>query len=274
METILNIQDQYSIQFVYTKHLSHRRYKYDSRNDILIFMREILCECITKNLNLQTAIDYCKSLLNVNDDEMIIILNGEILNIVNFTLLDVAMKNWSIGAYDSLHFGSNIINYFYEYPRLDDVKLLISLGAKTILQMTSCDLNSIYCIPPVDNSKMLKYVYGKLLYSQDRELLYSIRKFNNNTKKQRKFFAKGGKKRRTEIYRSKTFIEYDAKRQQKIKRRQEWVCCICLDNNNHKSKYVLPNCKHKFHAECIFKYVTVNVDNNRCPFCRTSFLIT
>lgn len=44
-------------------------------------------------------------------------------------------------------------------------------------------------------------------------------------------------------------------------------CSICLDNNGH-CEYMLP-CKHKFHSQCIRKWLE---NNNTCPVCRSPIL--
>ena len=42
-----------SIECIFSKHVGHNRYKYDTRNDIMIFASEILCESIMNNLDIK-----------------------------------------------------------------------------------------------------------------------------------------------------------------------------------------------------------------------------
>jgi hypothetical protein len=267
METVLNIQQQYTIEFIYSKHLSNKRYKFENRNDILILVREIMCECITKSLNLERCVRLMTNVFNLTPEELSIIMNENVMQLIDHTLLDVSMKLWSIGAYDSLHFGSYVVDYFMRCNRFNDVKLLVSLGAKTVLQSSIPINNSIYCKSPPDITKIIKFVYGKLLY-QDRELLKYMRKYKRNLQKGKKYYAKYSKEARIELYNSHPHTQ--TKNTKRIEKRKEWLCCICLDNT-HKSKYVLPVCKHKFHSDCFIKYIlkNKNSDNLRCPFCRT-----
>jgi hypothetical protein len=44
-------------------------------------------------------------------------------------------------------------------------------------------------------------------------------------------------------------------------------CVICLNNfNTSESTYVIEECKHKFHTNCLIKWF--RTDNNSCPTCR------
>lgn len=53
---------------------------------------------------------------------------------------------------------------------------------------------------------------------------------------------------------SNNYIEFD-----------ENDCPICLDKITDNNIIIL-NCKHQFHASCIFE--TMNKTNKRCPLCR------
>ena len=44
-------------------------------------------------------------------------------------------------------------------------------------------------------------------------------------------------------------------------------CSICLDLMHDKLYTIELECKHRFHAGCILKWVT---QNQRCPLCRST----
>jgi len=274
METLLNIKENYTIGNIYLKHVSHKRYTYSSRLGILSFCKEVLCECFTKNLNVEKSINFLKEMLNITQEELYYVLNSKVMMLNNFTLLDVCMKNWSIGAYDSFHFGSNVYTYFVPIKRFDDIKTLVEFGAHTVLQNNNILIsNSIFFTNPPDFHKIDKYIYGKIMYASNKEILNQIRKCRRQLKSSHKICAKNIKQSRTEKYKIKlTNDEIECKRQEKIQRRKEWICAICLDTtNSFQTKYTLKECKHKFHTDCFMKYLLNNDKNNtvkKCPYCR------
>ena len=46
---------------------------------------------------------------------------------------------------------------------------------------------------------------------------------------------------------------------------EQCKCAICHDNINNKDKYILPECKHAYHTNCIMTWFRMG--NNRCPLC-------
>ena len=48
----------------------------------------------------------------------------------------------------------------------------------------------------------------------------------------------------------------------------ELKCTICLNNLNKEQIYELPECKHKFHTNCIVTWMRSG--NNRCPLCNNT----
>jgi hypothetical protein len=49
-------------------------------------------------------------------------------------------------------------------------------------------------------------------------------------------------------------------------------CSICLDTIN-KESYIILDCKHDFHLNCIMKHIIISIQSNliiRCPLCRTN----
>lgn len=50
---------------------------------------------------------------------------------------------------------------------------------------------------------------------------------------------------------------------------EENICCICQDCiSDHKTKYVIPECKHNFHSNCIIEWFRSGATT--CPYCRSS----
>jgi hypothetical protein len=54
----------------------------------------------------------------------------------------------------------------------------------------------------------------------------------------------------------------------------KWLCAICMCENTETCYLQLIKCKHKFHANCIGKWLEImNVDifkkEKTCPYCRT-----
>ena len=46
------------------------------------------------------------------------------------------------------------------------------------------------------------------------------------------------------------------------------TCSICLDNLNKEQIYILPECGHKFHTNCIFHWLRGG--HNKCPYCNNT----
>ena len=44
------------------------------------------------------------------------------------------------------------------------------------------------------------------------------------------------------------------------------LCLICYDLLENKNNYILPECKHKYHTECIIEWFKTG--DNRCPYCQ------
>jgi len=51
------------------------------------------------------------------------------------------------------------------------------------------------------------------------------------------------------------------------------VCCICLDDLNSNMKTL--NCGHKFHKDCIFRWIETNYIKGfyDCPMCKKEYPI-
>ena len=47
--------------------------------------------------------------------------------------------------------------------------------------------------------------------------------------------------------------------------KEQCKCAICHDNINKDEKYILPECKHEFHTNCIMTWFRMG--HNRCPLC-------
>lgn len=43
------------------------------------------------------------------------------------------------------------------------------------------------------------------------------------------------------------------------------LCSICTEQINDKTNFVITQCNHKFHYNCLLKW---NISNNNCPICR------
>lgn len=56
----------------------------------------------------------------------------------------------------------------------------------------------------------------------------------------------------------------------KLSRQQrEWVCSICMEGCSvGEIWYTLCNCGHKFHLQCLGKWIYRETDNINCPLCR------
>jgi hypothetical protein len=50
--------------------------------------------------------------------------------------------------------------------------------------------------------------------------------------------------------------------------KDESKCTICLNYLNTEQTYVLPECNHKFHTNCIMTWMRSG--NNRCPLCNNT----
>lgn len=46
---------------------------------------------------------------------------------------------------------------------------------------------------------------------------------------------------------------------------EECKCSICLNNIEEKEQYIIPECKHKFHTNCIMTWFRMG--HNKCPLC-------
>ncbi len=53
-----------------------------------------------------------------------------------------------------------------------------------------------------------------------------------------------------------------------LEQRHDGLCSICLDENSITS-LIKTDCNHTFHNECILRWLYANIDNNKCPYCRT-----
>jgi hypothetical protein len=51
---------------------------------------------------------------------------------------------------------------------------------------------------------------------------------------------------------------------------QDNKCAICHNNINMISNFVITDCKHHFHFNCIYKYIK-SYDGYKCPLCRKNF---
>ena len=51
---------------------------------------------------------------------------------------------------------------------------------------------------------------------------------------------------------------------------QDNKCAICHNNINTISNFVITDCKHHFHFNCIYKYIK-SYDGYKCPLCRKNF---
>ena len=54
----------------------------------------------------------------------------------------------------------------------------------------------------------------------------------------------------------------------------QWLCAICLCENREIHYLQLTRCKHKFHANCIGKWLDIRSvhifkEENACPYCRS-----
>lgn len=258
-----------SIECIFSKHVGHNRYKYDTRNDIMIFASEILCESIMNNLDIKYSLQFLINMFNFSYLEIEHILNRNILYLPDYSILDIAMKNWCANIYDSINFSSNIHLTFNNVNRFNDVKFLIEHGAKILFQLNS-DKHQIYHVLPPDFIKIKKYVTAKLIYSEKPELLKLFREYRKHISHEKKSVAKYNKDLRILKYlKNKSPDEISIQKQNKQQRRSVWTCPICLDNS-HKSKIVLKECKHKFHSDCFLKYVISSDDKKKCPYCRHS----
>jgi hypothetical protein len=47
---------------------------------------------------------------------------------------------------------------------------------------------------------------------------------------------------------------------------EEKFCCICFDCLSEKNILILTSCEHKFHIECIKKWL---FEKNFCPLCKS-----
>lgn len=47
------------------------------------------------------------------------------------------------------------------------------------------------------------------------------------------------------------------------------ICSICHDPLNEKPVHQIPECKHKFHTDCVINWYRYG--NSKCPFCNTQF---
>ena len=46
---------------------------------------------------------------------------------------------------------------------------------------------------------------------------------------------------------------------------EECKCSICFNTIEKKDEYILPECKHKFHTNCIMTWFRMG--HNKCPLC-------
>lgn len=50
--------------------------------------------------------------------------------------------------------------------------------------------------------------------------------------------------------------------------KEQCKCAICHDNICTEQKYILPECKHMYHTNCIMTWFRMG--NNRCPLCNNN----
>lgn len=59
---------------------------------------------------------------------------------------------------------------------------------------------------------------------------------------------------------------------------EKWPCAICLCDNAEPDYLQLIKCKHKFHVDCIARWVDMTCVHvfkkvKRCPYCRTALTL-
>lgn len=264
--------DSISIHHIYTKHVNYKRYVYETRNDVIVFATELLCDSIMNNLNIKSCFDFIVTMFNFSDSEIKTILSRNVLYLPNYTLLDVCMQNWCKNIYDSFCFGYKIILKFNNVNRFDDIKFLINIGAKTSFQLLN-NTHRIFFVNPPDHDKIVKFLSAKLIYPDTPDLLKLLRTYRKEIKHEKKCAAKYNKIQRISAYSTKrSNSEILNKKHEKHLRRSNWTCSICLDNSP-TSKLVLKNCKHKFHSKCIINFLLSNLEHKKCPYCRQNIEI-
>lgn len=247
------------------KHLKNASCK----TSLLYNLREYLCECLMKNMDIRKCFQLINTLnTTLDDEEYTHICNGFVrFPMNNFTLLDVAMRSWSLGSYDYLHSGTPFITYNMSIElnlkHIRNVKCLVRFGAKSFSQCLI--VSSLFKMAP-DLYQVRTFLNSVLLTTCEIAVVRKHRKHMKAEMKQCRKYTK-----QIRIYgfiKSKETVEQ--RREERILRRKnkrtDWTCAICLHNTNRKQ--LVLKCSHRFHEQCFLRYLVTSKKDN-CPYCRT-----
>lgn len=53
-----------------------------------------------------------------------------------------------------------------------------------------------------------------------------------------------------------------------LEEKEQCKCAICHENTKKEEKYILPECKHAYHTNCIMTWFRMG--HNRCPLCNNA----
>lgn len=257
-----------TISALFNKHIIYNKDKLYTREELIDFLREFLCDCFMNNIPVYICLDFIESTdLDLNENEYDILLNNYVKYPYKYTLLDIVMRCWAYNSYNCLHEGTDLVLNYNNYymNKFYDVLCLYKNGSNKINAMD--DTESVFFKMPTDYEKIKKIV-NKITNNQN--LINEIRYEKKINKKIYKYINCINKINRCIFYDEIKIKENkEIKNNKKIERRKErrlrWECSICLCNDINDN--ICLRCGHRFHSKCLLKYMIIS-NNNVCPYCR------